>query len=317
MSRKIAITFSPTTDAQLTRIHAAAPGFEIILCGKDDEKITDCEAVFGHVSPSVLRSAKKLKWLHTQTAGVDAYLTPESGLPPEIIITNSSGAYGLGISEHLLAVTLMLLRNMAGYIRLQNESTWKNLGKVQTLYGKLVTVVGLGDIGANYASRCRAMGAKVRGVVRKARPDTPTCVDELFTADHLDDAIENTDIVALCLPGTSETAQIFNNERLHRLKQGSLLLNVGRGSAVDQDALINHLSSGRLGGAGLDVTAPEPLPADSPLWTMPNVIITPHISGGASLDLTLDMIVDKFVEYLQDYVNDKPFKKTVDRLAGY
>ncbi|MCL2851944.1 MAG: D-2-hydroxyacid dehydrogenase [Defluviitaleaceae bacterium] len=317
MERKLGITFTPLTDARLERIRAAAPGFEIICCNRHNEDLAGCEVVFGHIAPPVLSAAKNLKWLHTQSAGVDMYMTQEAGLPDDVMLTNSSGAYGIGISEHLLAVTLMLLRNMGGYVRLQSAAKWEDLGNLQTLYGKLVTVVGLGDIGGNYASRCRAMGARVRGVVRTARPDVPSCADELFTVDQLDEAVRDADIVALCLPGTSETARLFNKDRLLKLKPGSLLLNIGRGSAIDQDALIDCLSSGHLGGAGLDVTAPEPLPAESPLWAMPNVIITPHISGGASLEITLDLIVDKFAEYLQDYAAGKPFKRSVDRQAGY
>jgi len=145
----------------------------------------------------------------------------------------------------------------------------------------------------------------------------PHGVDELFVGDELDKALDGADIIALCLPSTNETTQLFDAARLKRLKKGSMILNVGRGTAVDQDALIELLQSGYLGGAGLDVTTPEPLPADSPLWAMPNVIITPHISNGVSLDITLDFIFNKFTEYLQNYIDGKQFKRVVDRSVGY
>jgi len=214
-------------------------------------------------------------------------------------------------------VTMMLLRKMDMYARNQPLAKWDNLGMSQTLYGKLVTVVGLGDIGGNYSERCKAMGARVRGVVRTARAEVPPCADELFTVDQLDAALAGADIVALCLPGTDDTKQMFTREQLTKIKTGAYLLNIGRGSAIDQDALIDLLKSGHLAGAGLDVTTPEPLPADSPLWTLPNVIITPHISGGASPEFTFDLIVDKFIEYLRDYAAGKPFKHVVNRQAGY
>ena len=317
MSRKIAITFNHLSDARMERIRAAAEGFELVFCDKGDEAIADCEAVFGHITPEMLGKAAGLRWLHTQSAGVDSYLAPESGLREDITLTNSAGAYGINIAEYTLTLTLMLLRQMDVYARNQPHAVWEMVGNASTLYGKLVTVVGLGDIGGRYAALCRALGAKVRGVTRTARSAQPGNADELFTADALDEAIANADIVALCLPGTPDTRRLFDRPRLLRLKPGSMLLNIGRGTAVDQDALIELLQSGHLAGAGLDVTDPEPLPASSPLWTLPGVILTPHVSGGASPESTYDLIVDKFAEYLRDYAAGRPFKYTVDRRVGY
>ena len=320
MKQKLAVApFAPLSEERLAKLREVAKDFEIVICNdRSDAEIADCEIVFGYPDAKVLGTSKKLKWLHTQTAGVDAFLGSEANLGTDVILTNSVGAYGLSIAEHLIMVTLMILRRMGEYGRLQVASEWKSLGTTETLYGKLVTIVGLGDIGHNFATRCHSMGAKVRGVVRTPRAEMPEGVDELFIGgDELDKALHGADIVALCLPSTSETTQLFDRERLGKLKKGAIILNVGRGTAIDQDALIELLQSGHLGGAGLDVTTPEPLPADSLLWAMPNVIITPHVSNGVSLDITLDLIFDKFTEYLQDYIAGKPFKKVVDRSAGY
>lgn len=319
MKQKLAVaTFAPLSDERLVKLREVAKDFEIVLCDdRSSPEIADCEIVFGYPDAKVLGTSKKLKWLHTQTAGVDAFLGEEANLRPEVIITNSVGSYGLSISEHLIMVTLMLLRRMNEYARLQAACEWKSLGTTETLYGKTVTIVGLGDIGYNFAMRCHMIGAKVRGVVRTPRATMPHGVDELFVGDELDKALDGADIIALCLPSTNETTQLFDAARLKRLKKGSMILNVGRGTAVDQDALIELLQSGYLGGAGLDVTTPEPLPADSPLWAMPNVIITPHISNGVSLDITLDFIFNKFTEYLQNYIDGKQFKRVVDRSVGY
>jgi phosphoglycerate dehydrogenase-like enzyme len=139
----------------------------------------------------------------------------------------------------------------------------------------------------------------------------------MYTTDNLDEALCGADIIALCLPGTDGTRGMFGRKRLESLKRGAYILNVGRGSALDQEALADLLDSGRIGGAGLDVTEPEPLPANSRLWAHPNAIITPHISGGMSLELTLDLIVDKFVRYLGDYIDGNVFEKAVDRQVGY
>jgi len=317
MNRKIAVTFTDWTEACLEKIRAVAPGFDVVSGDEADGFVNEWEIVFGPVTQHQLRDAKNLKWMHAQSAGIEQYLRPEWGLMDSTVITNSAGMYGIGIAEHMIAFTLMLMRQMHGYVAQQSQRKWGNLGSVQSIYGSLITVVGLGGIGSQYAARCRALGATVRGVVRTARADIPDCVDDLFTIDQLDDAISDADVVALILPSTAETAQLFNKKRMLKMKKGAIILNTGRGTAIDQDAMIALLESGHLGGAGLDVTEPEPLPAESKLWGLPNVILTPHISGGGSLALTTDLIVDRFIEYLQDYIAGRPFKKIVDRKAGY
>ena len=316
--RKIGVSFSVLTDERMDRIRRAADGFEVTdISGAPFDTIADCEVIFGNIGADRMKAAKNLKWLHTQAAGVDSFLRPEYGFPKDVIMTNSSGAYGVGISEHLVTVTMMLLRKMNSYARLQTENTWKDLGAVQTIYNSHVTVVGLGDIGGCYAMRCHALGAVVSGVVRRPRKAKPYYIVELYTTDRLGDALAGADIVALCLPGTDDTKNMLSEDQMLKMKKGALILNIGRGTAIDQAALVRLLESGHIGGAGLDVTDPEPLPADSKLWAMPNVVITPHVSGGNSLDLTLDMIVDKFIRYLRDYAAGRPFERVVDMEAGY
>jgi len=326
--RKILVTFTPLSEEQLTRLRAAAsPEFELVIPSNFDEETSniteitkiakDCEIFFGHAIPEVLKSAKSLKWLHTQYAGVDGVLKPEVGLAEDVILTNSAGTFGIAISEYLVVVTLMLMRHMRMYMQQQQQHEWKQGGAIRSLYRSNVTVVGLGDIGSNFAQRCRSMGATVCGVVRTNRKSLPDCVDSLYTIDQLDDAIKDADVVALCLPGTTETAHLFDKARMLKMKKNALIINVGRGSAIDQEALVELLENGHLGGAGLDVTTPEPLPAESKLWDMPNVIITPHISGNYTLALTVELILEKFLAYLADYKEGKPFERVVDRRLGY
>ena len=317
MNRKIIVNFSDLTEGRLARITAAAPGFDVLTGDQIKYGFSDCEIIFGHANRDQLKDAKKLKWFHAQSAGVEHYLRPETGLPESVILTNSAGMHGIGIAEHMLAFTLMLMRRMHSYVSQQPKHKWEYLGSVQSIYQSLITVVGLGGIGSQYAARCRALGATVRGVVRTPRETVPDCADALFTIDQLDEAIRDAHVVALTLPSTAETAKLFDKARMLKMKKGAFILNIGRGSAIDQDALIELLESGHLGGAGLDVTTPEPLPADSKLWDLPNVILTPHVSGGGSLDLTSDLIVDRFIGYLQDYIAGRPFKQVVDRKAGY
>jgi len=317
--RKIGIAFPGLNEAREAKIRAAATGFEIVIEKADNvTAFSDCEVIFGNVTKEVIQAAKSLKWLHTQTAGVDLYARAETGLGEHVLLTNSSGAFGIGIAEHLVVMALMLLRKMGEYGKAQAQSKWENMGKVETLYNKNVTIVGIGDIGSAFAERCKAMGtAKIYGVSRTMRKEKPAWTDELFVVENTNEAIKDADIVALCLPGTAETAGLFDKNRLATMKKGAMLLNIGRGSAIDQDALIDMLKSGHIGSFGTDVTTPEPLPANSPLWLMPNVIITPHTAGGDSLELIQDLIADKFARYLADYVAKRPFVRVADPKLGY
>jgi phosphoglycerate dehydrogenase-like enzyme len=315
---KIAIAnFSPFTEEVFAQIKAAAPQYELVdLTGSPtDEDLAECEILFGNAQVQTVGKMKNLKWVHAQTAGVEIYLNPEMKLPKNVLLTNSSGAYGISIAEYMLTATLMLLRNASGYILQQQDRLWKHLGRARNIYDCNVTVIGMGNIGGRYAYLCNAMGAAVSGVVRSPRAK-PDYVNRLFTTEQIDDAIQDADIVALALPGTDKTAGILSRRRLQNMKKNSLVINVGRGSAIDQNTLIELLASGHIGGAGLDVTTPEPLPPDSPLWNMPNVIITPHVSHGGR-DNTIELIVGKFVRYLKDYSAGIEFERVVDKEAGY
>lgn len=317
--RKIGVAFAGVNDIRMEKIRAEATGFEIIRADYGDAAaFADCEIIFGNVTKEVIQAAKGLKWLHTQTAGVDLYVRPETGLPAHVLLTNSSGSFGIGIAEHLMAMALMLLRKMGEYGKLQAQANWQYLGSIETLYNSKITIVGIGDIGSTFAERCKAMGAaRIYGVSRTTRTEKPDWADRLFTVEDIDEAIKDADIVAICLPGTVDTAGLFGRKRMETMKKGAMLLNIGRGTIIDQDALIDLLNSGHIGCAGLDVTTPEPLPADSPLWHIPNVIITPHVSGGRSLELIQDLIVDKFARYLADYAAGRPLPYVVDPKIGY
>ena len=317
--RRIGVAFPNLNEERIAKINAATKGFEVIYEKPDNvTAFADCEVIFGNVTAEVIRAAKSLKWLHTQTAGVDFYVNPETGLPSHVLLTNSSGSFGIGIAEHLIVMLLMILRKMGEYAKLQVQSKWEYLGSIETLYNSTVTVVGIGDIGGTFAERCKAMGAaRVYGVSRTLRDEMPSWADGLFSVENIDEAIKDADIVALCLPGTTQTEGLFDKNRLAAMKKGAILLNIGRGTAVDQDALIDALRNGHLGGAGLDVTTPEPLPPDSPLWHMTNVVITPHVSGGRSLEMIQDLIVDKFVRYFGDYAANRPLEYVINHKIGY
>jgi len=316
--KKIGITFTPMTEDRLNKIRTAAPDYKLIITDDSDEMLKECEIVFGPMNAKLVAASTKLKWLHVQWAGVEHVLNTEYGFPEHVILTNSSGSYGVTISEYLLTISLMLMRKMNEYVLQQQKCLWRRLGSEKSIYGSTICVLGLGNIGENYAQRCKALGASlVKAVVRTKRLSKPNFVDELFTVEKLKEAVFDADIVAVCMPGTTETTGLINKGIFHSMKKGVILLNIGRGRIIDRNALIEALESGHIGAAGLDVTDPEPLPENSPLWKMSNVVITPHVSGNNTLEITNDLGVDKFVKYLENYITGKPFERVVDKVLGY
>ncbi len=280
------------------------------------EEIDNCEVLFGMASRKLLNSAKNLKWMQASFAGVDKYLNVENIKNGNILLTNSSGAYGITISEHMIAVLLMLMRKMPEYLEMQKSRGWNVLGEIRSIMNSTITIVGVGDVGENFARRVKAMGATVRGVRRNINLK-PDCIDEIYPMDRLLEAIDGADIVALCLPETDETKLVIGKEELAAMKKDTILINVGRGTAIDQDALIYALNNEIIGGAALDVVVPEPLPIDNPLWNAKNIIITPHISGNMSLPLTCDLVIDLFCDNLKRYAVGEKLNNIIDCKKGY
>lgn len=320
--KKLGITFSPSKpeilEQKLSKIKSIAKDYEVIFAKHDDTILLECEIIFGHAKAQQLKNSSALKWIHTQSAGVDSYLNPEHPLPKHVVITNSTGAYGISIAEHMLAMCLTLMRKTNIALKNQQNNLWdrSSFNNLNTIFGSEICIVGLGDIGSRFAGICNALGANITAVVRNKRENMPLNIDKLFYTDSLALALKGADVVALCLPSTNQTQNLFNKDMLLKLKKGSILLNIGRGDSVDTTALIDLLKCGHIGAAGLDVVNPEPLPQDSPLWDIPNVILTPHISA-SDQGLTQSLIIDKFLSYLHNYINNLPFERTIDRNTGY
>ena len=280
------------------------------------EDVKDAEILFGMFPPELLRQCEKLKWMQCSFAGVNLYCGPDTFAREDVILTNASGAYGITISEHMLCVLLMMMRRMPEYQALVAKKGWEIIGDIRSIYGSTVTVVGMGDIGSNFGRRLKAMGAKVIGVRRTAK-EKPDWADEVYTSDELCQAVKEADVVALCLPGTGETRSILNGKVLEAMKEDAYVINVGRGTAVDQQALYDALRSGKLAGAALDVADPEPLPPDHFLWNAPNLILTPHVSGNMSLAKTCELVIQLFLRNLAHWEKGEPLEKVVDRKKGY
>ncbi len=265
-----------------------------------EDVIRQYDGLAGNPDPSLI-AGSNLQWIQLQSAGADKYLVPGI-LPDGCILRNATGAYGRTVSEHMLAMTFALIRKLPAYIRNQSEHEWKDEGRVVSVEDSTVLVLGPGDIGSRYAKKVKALGAHVIGV-RAGRKPKPDYLDEQYQIDRLPEVIQRADIVASILPSTEQTRGLFDRELFGRMKQGAYFINAGRGDACDLSALQEALDSGHLAGAGLDVTSPEPLNADHPLWDYRNVIITPHVAGGFHLRQTFDRVVELTAEHMKEWLD--------------
>lgn len=317
------------TDEQKKKLSDTAKkyNFEIIFSDKDvsAEVVKSVDIIIGNANPDLVKQNKNLKWLQTNSAGTDQYVVPDV-LPDGCMLTNATGAYSPSVGEHMLAVTLMLMKNLHLYRDNQTNSLWKDEGPVTTLEGSVVLICGAGDIGLHYAKLVKMLGAYTIGV--KRRPSEKSeWLDELHLTSDVDKLLPWADVVASVLPGTPATTNFFNKERFGLMKKNALFINAGRGNAVNQEDLEKALTTGVIAGASIDVTTPEPLPKESPLWQIKNLILTPHISGGFHLPVTMNRIVDIACENIKRFfeincvttnssANEKMLNE-VDFLTGY
>ena len=321
MSRTIGINISFLRDDRnkLIRCTAEQLGFEPrFFNGVPEAKdIADCEVLFGMFPPHLLKEAKSLRWMQCSFAGVDRYTGDHLFADDSVILTNAAGAYGITISEHMICTLLMMMRRMPEYAALTAKRGWEILGNIRSIYGSRITVIGMGDIGSCFGSRCAALGAVVSGVRRRTQGETFGWCERIWPTEQLCEAVSDADVVALCVPGTGETRHMIGVREFGAMKDGAYFLNVGRGTTVDQKALYDALESGKLSGAAIDVTEPEPLPPDHFLWNAPNLLLTPHISGNMSLEKTCELVMEIFIENLKRYAEDRPLTHVVDIGAGY
>ena len=298
---------------------AGARGYAVCFPGSAAEALTearDAEILFT-ADTRLVKAAAQLRWLCVPSAGVEPYLPDALYANPGALLTNSSGAYGVTISEHVIMVTLEMMRRRADYARIVSERRWQRLLPMRSIRDCRATLLGTGDIGREVAKRLRAFGpASVTGVSRRGL-DPEGLFDRALKVDALDDVLPETDLLILSLPGTPDTANLMDGRRLKLLPEGAYLVNVGRGSALDQAALIALLRAGRLAGAALDVFREEPLPPDDAAWDCPRLLITPHIAGDMALPYTVDRIADMFLEDFENHCAGRPLKRQVDRKRGY
>lgn len=316
MNQTEALVLIPFLNAQRAKLEQTAPDWHFTYASRDtvtSGQMQRAAVIIGNPKASMLPACSALAWLQIGSAGTDEYC---SILSPSIQFTNVTGAFGHAISEHMLACWLILCKKLHLYRDNQQYGLWKDCGQVRSIAGSTVLVIGMGDIGGQFAQKAKALGCRVIGV-RRTPSEKPPFVDEIYTADAIDSLLSQADVVALSLPNTPATNGLFHEKRLALLKPGAILINVGRGNAIDTNALYAALKEGKIGGAALDVTDPEPLPADHPLWRQPNVLITPHISGAFHLEQTRENMLFICCENIRRYRAGEPLLNQIDFATGY
>jgi phosphoglycerate dehydrogenase-like enzyme len=281
------------------------------------DAIAGAEAVFAWrahrdmLEPAWAR-AGRVRWMQTASAGVDALMFPAL-VESDVVVTNARGIFDAAIAEWVTGMLVVFAKNVLGVLGRQHRHEWRH-ELTEPLAGKRIVVVGVGGIGRAVARNALALGMQVRGVGRTARAG-----DELFGvvfgADELAEALGWADYVVDVLPGTPGTRHTFDAEAFAAMKPGARFLNVGRGSTVDEAALVDALRDERLSGAALDVFEEEPLPAASPLWDLPNVVVFPHMSGDYAG--WRESVVELFLENLRRFLNGERLHNVVDKRLGY
>lgn len=312
------VVLMPMDDSHKIDLMSVAPGSNFIFTSAKEinrETLEDAHIIIGNPPLDMVKGCKNLKWLQLDSAGADLFVK-EGVLPRGVKLTNSTGAYGLAISEHMIGVLLSIYKKLYLYRDNQNNSLWKNEGEVKSIYGCTALVIGLGDIGGDFAKRIKALGGYTIGV-RRSDANKPEYLDELYLMDKIDELLPKADVVALSLPETKETYKLFSKEKISKMKKDSVLINVGRGTAIDTEALCDALESGTLLGAALDVTDPEPLPKDHRIWGIKNAIITPHVSGNYNLKETHHRIVKIAVNNLERFIKGEELRNVVNLSTGY
>jgi len=316
-TKKFKILMTEWPPEVIAEFRAAVPEAEIVTPENKAQwlaEIVDADAMYGHLSPELLRAAKKLRWVQATSAGVDGHIA--AGIAAtDIVLTNARGIASPNIADHAFALLLSFTRCIS---QVQADRGRQHLNRLDyhpiELKGKTALVVGVGNIGTEIAVRARAFGMRVVGVDPKDIPPQPY-LDKLVRPDRLDRELPEADVIFVAAPLTAETRGMFNRARFSLVKRGAYFIAVSRGPLTDTAALLEALEIGRLAGAGLDVTDPEPLPVGHPLWKLPNVIITPHLAGTS--DNAARRRIELMKENMRRFRDGEPLLNVVDKQKGY
>jgi phosphoglycerate dehydrogenase-like enzyme len=319
--KKVVITsagsyYSSLGPQVIAELREAAPQIKIVVPDQETmmEELADADGVIGTINPEMLRAAKKLQWVQVGVAGVERFLTPEM-VNSSIILTNCKILQGPEIGDHAMALLLGLTRqiNRAVESRAREEWLTREYQPIE-LQGRTAVVIGVGGIGMQIAVRAHAFGMQVIGVDVRDLPYLPFLQKSVYP-DRLDSILPEADVVFVAAPHTPETDKMFGARQFELMKEGGYFISVSRGKLCDTEALVAALESGRLAGAGLDVTDPEPLPKGHRLWQFENVIITPHVAGRS--DREHERYIALYKENLKRFAAGEPLLNVVDKQRGY
>ena len=299
---------------QLARIRGTAPAADVRYFGSQAElerEIELADVVAGPISPAALGRATRLKWVQSWLAGTNSLLYPEMIASP-VVLTSVAGNGAISMAEHAVMLMLMLARDTRRWLKNQEERRWERWFHPE-LTGQTCGIIGLGYSGQDLALKLKAFHMRVIGMRRTARP-TPN-VDEVFARERLHDLLAQSDFVVVTAPRTPETRGMIGEAELRAMKPSAYYNCYSRGGIADDAALLRALHEGWIAGAGLDAHSREPLPPDSPFWTAPNTIITPHNS--ATSPLSRERRIDIFIENLERFLAGEPLRSVVNKEAGY
>lgn len=306
-------------DTAVKRLQESAPEMTFLIAKNKDEALAlapEADAIYTFCTPELLAAAPKLKWVQALSAGVERYPFDELQ-KRNITFTNASGIYGAHLADHLMAFILAFSRQLPFLLRAQQNHQWKKRDTYPPgdLRGQTLLIDGLGGTGQDLAQR--AAGFDMRVIATRRHPDRPKpdSVEAVYAHDQLHDLLPDADWVAICVPLTDETQDRYHDNEFARMKNTAYITNIARGKIINTNALMRALDTNQIAGAGLDVTDPEPLPADHPLWDYENVIITPHASGHSpqANDRILDLICDN----VQRFIKGEPLKNQVHMNLRY
>lgn len=307
-------------DHHISQVKELIPDWELVVGGDEEvwrEHVRDAEIIAGwnkKMEEVCLNEDSQLKWVQSWSAGVNSFPL-EKLADRNVFLTSANGVHAYPISETIFAMMLGLTRKIHAYVRNQQMKNWHHASMNLEMHEKTIGIIGVGAIGKETAKIAKAFGMKVLGVRHSGKPEE--FVDEMYQPSQINEILPNCDYVVITLPLTNETHHLFGSEQFALMKPTAFLINIGRGEIIVEEELIEALRTGAIAGAGLDVFAKEPLPADSPLWEMENVIITPHTSG-STRHYNERVVENIFIPNLKNYLSGKtPSINLVDYSKGY
>ncbi|MDD9940957.1 MAG: D-2-hydroxyacid dehydrogenase [Myxococcales bacterium] len=310
----ILLAYDLLTPEDAQRVARAAPGARVCSLPEVEGEEERVHVLLGYPPRGGLSRFPNLRWVQQTGAGADWVMRTPGFQDSDVILTNASGVHAIPIAEHVLALMFALSRRIHFFVKAQADGRWDRRGRLGELEGSTLGIVGVGAIGEKLAEKAKGLGMGVLGLRRDASRACPH-VDRMFAPDGLHELLGKSDWVAIAAALTPETKGLIGPQELAAMKSTSYLINIGRGAIVDESALVQALEERAIAGAGLDVFEREPLPDDSPLWKMKNVIVTPHFAGATPHYVSRVMSI--FVDNLERYQSGTPMRNLVDKKLAY